>query len=179
MKRIFSSFLILTLLCISTDAFAKGRLLQPGEYKLLVYTLNNGDSVSIQDDEDRYHSLYIFPEAMDSLFNRDENYYATPGIGINEDHFQGLSLKAAYSPATDVTLLSSFGLTDTSSNKDLDYYQRLGWEIDLGIAYKFLNKFAYEVHFGYMDTGELFIESNRYTDVEDITIITNKLTMSF
>jgi hypothetical protein len=116
---------------------------------------------------------------MNTAFNRDGDFPHTNLKAIDKNHFQGIALKAAYSPTSSITLHSSIGLTDTSNDERLDYTDRLGWELDLGMAYNFLGNFAYEIHFGYMDTGQLFTESNRYTDIEDITIVTNKLTMSF
>ena len=53
------------------------------------------------------------------------------------------------------------------------------WEANLGIIYKMFNNLSYELHFGYMDTGDIFKERNTYTDVESIIMISNKLTMSF
>ena len=38
---------------------------------------------------------------------------------------------------------------------------------------------AYEVHFGYMDTGDLFQEVDTYSEVESILMISNQLTLSF
>lgn len=55
----------------------------------------------------------------------------------------------------------------------------MSWEINLGVAYQFFDNFAYEIHFGYMDTGDLYKDSAKFMDLEEITIVTNKLTMSF
>jgi len=183
MKNIFSTALLAILLCLAANAQAAGNDLQSGEYTLQAYTLTNGDPASSQKESNyntiAFHNLYIFSDAMDTAFNRDGDFPHANLKAIDGTHFQGIALKAAYSPTSSITLHSSIGLTDTSSDERLDYTDRLGWELDLGMAYNFLGNFAYEIHFGYMDTGQLFTESNRYTDIEDITIVTNKLTMSF
>jgi len=183
MKNFFSTSLLALLLSLAVNAQAAGDELQTGGYTLRAYTLSNGDPVNAQKDSSyntiAFHNLYIFSSAMDTAFSRDSDFLSAGATGINNDRYQGIAIKAAYSPTSAVTFHSSIGLTDTSNDKRLDYTDRLGWELDLGMAYKFLGNFAYEVHFGYMDTGQLFIESNRYTDIEDITIVTNKLTMSF
>ena len=183
MKTLFSTSLVAVLLCLAMNAQAMGKELQTGEYTLRAYTLSNGSPTGSQANNAynniAFHNLYIFSNAMDTAFNRDDNFPNNNPVHINTDRFQGIALKAAYSPTSSITFHSSIGLTDTSSDERLDYTDRLGWELDLGMAYRFLDKFAYEVHFGYMDTGQLFTESNRYTDIEDITIVTNKLTMSF
>jgi hypothetical protein len=179
MKNIFSTVLFVFIFCLVANAQAAGGGPLTGEYTLHAYTLSNGDPVNTLKDNSyntvAFHNLYIFSNAMDTAFSRDSDFLNTgPG-----DRFQGIALKAAYSPTSAITFHSSIGFTDTSSDERLDYTDRLGWELDLGMAYKFLGNFAYEVHFGYMDTGQLFTESNRYADIEDITIVTNKLTMSF
>lgn len=183
MKNFFFTVLSALLLCLAANAQAAGGELQAGGYTLHAYTLSNGTPVDSQRnssyDTIAFHNLYIFSSAMDTAFNRDSDFLNANTASTNTNRYQGIALKAAYSPTSAITFHSSIGLTDTSSDERLDYSDRLGWELDLGMAYKFLGNFAYEVHFGYMDTGQLFTESNRYADIEDITIITNKLTMSF
>jgi hypothetical protein len=183
MKTLFSTILLAVSLCFAFNAQAAGKDLQTGGYTLHAYTLSNGSPISSQSsnsyDNITFRNLYIFSDAMDTVFNRDDTFQSNNPAYINKNRFQGIALKAAYSPTSAITFHSSIGLTDTSSNENLDYTDRLGWELDLGMAYQFLGNFAYEVHFGYMDTGQLFTESNRYKDIENITIVTNKLTMSF
>lgn len=183
MKYFFPTALLALLLCLAVNAQAAEGGLQTGEYTLHAYTLTNGDPVNSSkgnsNDTIAFHNLYIFSSAMDTAFSRDSDFLNASSAGLSTDQYQGVALKAAYSPTSAITFHSSIGLTNTSQDERLDYADRLGWELDLGMAYKFLGNFAYEVHFGYMDTGQLFTESNRYTDIEDITIVTNKLTMSF
>lgn len=183
MKRTFSILLALLILSFAISVQAEGRNLQSGEYKLFAYSLSNGDSAgysnSISSKNISFHSLFISSEAMKTVLNREEMFLGNSHIDINKDNYQGLAIRAAFAPTDGITFHSSIGLTDTLEETNLDYTDRIGWEVDLGVAYKFLNKFAYEVHFGYMDTGELFKDSTSYTNIEDITIVTNKLTMSF
>ena len=183
MKRTFSILLTFIFICIAISAHADEKSLQQGEYKLIAYTLSNGSSdINSESNSSKsisFQSLYISPEAMNTVLNREDTFLNSSAADVNKDNYQGFAIRAAYAPTSAITFHSSIGLTDTLENKDLDYTDRVGWEVDLGIAYKFLNHFAYEVHFGYMDTGELFKESSSFTDVDDITIITNKLTMSF
>ncbi len=165
---------------ISTCVHAEEKGLQQGEYKLLAYTLSNSSTENHSEYQPSksisFHSLYISSEAMDTVLNRDES---NPLANINQKDYQSFAIRAAYAPTANITFHTSLGLTDTGNNRHVDYNNRVGWEIDLGLAYKLFNNFAYEVHFGYMDTGELFQESHSYTDVDNITIVVNKLTMSF
>ena len=151
---------------------------------MFAYTLSSdqtgNQSSSNESKSVSFHSLFISSEAMNTVLNREQYSLSSPHIDINKTNdYQGFAFKAAYAPTSAITLHSSFGVTDTPAKQDIAYTDRVGWEVDLGVAYKFLNNFAYEVHFGYMDTGELFKESKSFTDIDDITIVTNKLTMSF
>ena len=183
MKKTLSALLVLFFFSIAINAHAGKNGFLPGEYKLIAYTLSNGSSDIHPDSNSSksvsFHSLYISPDAMNTVLNREEIFLGDPQVNINKSSYQGFAIRAVHAPTPDITFHSSIGLTDTVENKAIDYTDRVGWEIDLGLAYKFLNNFAYEVHFGYMDTGELFRESNSFTDVDNITIVTNKLTMSF
>lgn len=173
MRTVLSTFLILAVISLVATAQAAENGLLSGKYTLHAYTLSNGAPIDSQEN------LYVFSKAMGSAFNKDESFAQHTIEGINGERFQGITLRAAYAPTSTITFHSSIGLTDTSTDERLDYTDRIGWELDLGMAYKFLDNFAYEVHFGYMDTGQLFTESNKYADIENITIVTNKLTMSF
>jgi len=183
MKRTFSILLVLICFSIAINAHADENSFFPGEYKLIAYTLSNGSSDIHPDSNSSksfsFHSLYISPDSMNTVLNREEPLLGDPQVNINKSNYQGFAIRAAYAPIPALTFHSSIGLRDTIENKAIDYTDRVGLEVDLGLAYKFLNKFAYEVHFGYMDTGELFRESNSFADIDNITIVTNKLTMSF
>lgn len=184
MKQLFSLFTTFLILGIALTTDASGEGLQRGEYRVFAYTLSDGSanasSANSSSKSVSFHSLYISPKAMNTVLNREDLSFGSPHININKkNNYQGIALKAAYAPTSNITFHSSIGVTDTLDAQNIDYTERIGWEVDLGIAYKFLDNFAYEVHFGYMDTGELFKESKSYTDVDDITIIVNKLTMSF
>jgi hypothetical protein len=183
MKQKLSILLTLILVCIALNAHAEEKSLQQGEYKLIAYTLSNGSSDIYSEGSSSksisFQSLYISPEAMNTVLNREDSFLNSSVSDINKGHYKGFVIRAAYAPTSSITFHSSFGLTDIMEDTKLDYTDRIGWEVDLGLAYKFLNHFAYEVHFGYMDTGELFRDSSSLNDVDNITIITNKLTMSF
>ncbi|MEN8190490.1 MAG: hypothetical protein ABFS19_11625 [Thermodesulfobacteriota bacterium] len=145
--------------------------LPKGEYRLLGYSLENSGSAS-------FYTLQILPEALDTVHNRGADLHGEARQN-NLENLSGFAIKAAYAPTTNITLHSSLGLTDKEELEQIDYTDRVGWEIDLGVAYRLLNNLTYEIHFGYMDTGEVFKQSNSFTDIEDVTIFTNKLTMSF
>lgn len=181
MKRLLLPLLVFMLLFIGSSAQGGQQELKQGEYKLFAYTLSSGNSDTYSEISSAksisFNTLYISPKAMDTVLNRDRS--ALGAAQINQKIYQSFAFKAAYAPTSDITFHSAIGLTDAADTTDKKYTDRVGWEVDLGLAYSFFKNFAYEVHFGYMDTGELFTQSNSLTDVDNITIVTNKLTMSF
>ena len=91
-----------------------------------------------------------------------------------------IALAAQYNATQNISLLGAFGLTRNLWTPDIENYEsESGWEANLGVIYKLLNNFSYEMHFGYMDTGNLFTERSSYSDVESIIMVSNRLTMSF
>lgn len=181
MNRILLNIFIFLCLFLGSTAHAGQQGLKPGEYKIFAYTLSNGDTDTYSQIKSAksisFNTLYISPEVMNTVLNREGDSLSF--FRANQENYQSLAFKASYAPTSDITFHSAISLTDTIETNELDYKDRVGWEVDLGVAYSFFNNFAYEVHFGYMDTGELFKDSSTFTDVDDITIITNKLTMSF
>ncbi len=183
MKRSFSILLTLLLVSVAINVHAAGDNLEPGKYQLFAYSTSNGNTALSTSKNSSvnagFQNLSIAPQLMDTVLNRETNFSGTPVRPVDNGNYHGFAIKAAYAPTSAITIHSSVALTDITDKEHIDYTDRVGWEVDLGVAYKFMNKFAYEVHFGYMDTGELFKESTSFTDVESIGIISNKLTMSF
>lgn len=183
MKRTLLCLFAFILLGSATGVCAAERNLRQGEYKLFAFSLQNGSTEPYPANTGpkikHFGSLYISPEAINNALNTEQGLPGSPQANLLPDPYQGFAIKAAYAPTSNIILHSSLGLTDTTTDKTIAYKDRVGWELDLGVAYKFLNKFAYEVHFGYMDTGQLFSESYNSPDITDITIVVNKLTMSF
>lgn len=90
----------------------------------------------------------------------------------------GFALAAEYSPNSKLSFLGSFGLTssdwDPGSNET-----KASWEANLGIIYNLFNNVSYGVHFGYMDTGDVYQRRDSYSDVESVIMISNQITLSF
>ncbi len=89
------------------------------------------------------------------------------------------AVSANFSPTPALSLHGTFGITKNRWQAALNPDYESGWETNLSIIYKLFNNINYEVHFGYMDTGDLFEEKDTYTGVESIIMINSKLTMSF
>jgi hypothetical protein len=153
-------------------------------YKITSYNL--GTALELQKNKDihtarNYHPLLITSTKADIL-NSEYDQSSSWG-GETTPHItstKGIALSAQYNATEKIALLGAFGLTRNLWTPDIiDYESESGWEANLGVIYKLLNNLAYEVHFAYMDTGDLFTERNSYNDVESIIMVSNRLTMSF
>jgi hypothetical protein len=92
----------------------------------------------------------------------------------------GIALSATINATPKIAVQGAFGVTRNLWSPDsLSYENESSWEANLGVIYKLLNNLSYELHFGYMDTGNLFTDRSSYTNVESIIMVSNQLTMSF
>jgi len=94
---------------------------------------------------------------------------------------KGLAFSAQFEATDKLSLLGAFGITRNlwTPDSNIGYENESSWEANLGIIYKLVNNFSYELHLGYMDTGDLFSDQSSYSDVENIIMVSNRLTMSF
>lgn len=93
----------------------------------------------------------------------------------------GLALSAQIEATSKISLRGAFGITRNlwTPDSNIEYENESSWEANLGIIYKLVNNLSYELHFGYMDTGNLFSDQSSYSDVENIIMVSNRLSMSF
>ena len=93
---------------------------------------------------------------------------------------RGIALSAQFEATKNISVQGAFGITRNLWTPDnVDYENESSWEANLGFIYKLVDNLSYELHFGYMDTGNLFSEQSSYSDVENIIMVSNQLTMSF
>lgn len=93
---------------------------------------------------------------------------------------KGIALSARIKATEKISLQGAFGITRNLWTPDnVEYENESSWEANLGFIYKLVNNLSYEIHLGYMDTGDLFTDQASYTDVENIIMVSNRLTMSF
>lgn len=96
----------------------------------------------------------------------------------DKDAIKGFAISAEYSATTNFTVQGALGFAQNKW-KTNNVSGEGSWEANLGVIYKFLDNLSYEIHFGYMETGDLFKERSTYSDIENIIMVSNKLTMSF
>ncbi len=127
-----------------------------------------------------FQPLLITSTKTDILNNEFESTVSLSEAAPHTANTRGIALSAQFDASKRISVLGAFGMTKNLWTPDsLDYNNESSWEANLGIVYKLINNFSYEMHFGYMDTGNLFTEHNSYNDVESIIMISNRLTLSF
>lgn len=93
---------------------------------------------------------------------------------------KGIALFAQFEATKNISVQGVFGITRNLWTPDnVEYENESSWEANLGFIYKLVNNLSYELHFGYMETGNLFSDQSSYSDVENIIMVSNQLTMSF
>lgn len=170
--------LIMTVsLTVWMAAFAAAANIDGQQYRIVSYSFSSDDPDS-PSDRVTLGPLLITGSATDVLMDSPINFvdYGTADPKNATDIF---ALSADFSATPDISVRGAFGITKNRWNAALDPEYDSSWEANLGVIYRLFNNINYEVHFGYMETGDLFKESNAYTDVESIIMISNKLTMSF
>jgi hypothetical protein len=181
MKRIFFFFAILYVV-IPGSSFSSAADLNDHElYRVVTYTFNpsnNLDETGNSKKNNRFEPLMITRTTAD-IFS---------GQPIESDQFQfssgkklaqGFAVSADFHATRDLALRGIIGITKNDMSTAYRPNYDSSWEANLGVVYKLFNNLSYEMHFGYMDTGDLFKKSNVYNDVESIVMISNQLTMSF
>ncbi len=93
---------------------------------------------------------------------------------------RGFAIAAEYLATPDLAFHGAIGVTNGNwDSVDLSLNPESSWEANLGVVYRLFNSLSYEVHFGYMDTGDLFHNVNTYSDIDSIIMVSNQLTLSF
>lgn len=92
---------------------------------------------------------------------------------------RGFAIAAEYLATPSLAFHGAIGVTKGNWETDISLNSESSWEANLGVVYRLFNSLAYEVHFGYMDTGDLFHNVSTYSDIESIIMVSNQLTLSF
>ena len=166
----------------NSPAHAEGKTTHSA-YKVTSYNL--GAILGAQDNGDsRYSSdfkpLLITGSASDILNSEHEGKVSWVEETPHTSNTSGIALSATIDATQKISVQGAFGVTRNLWSPDsINYENEASWEANLGVIYKLLNNLSYELHFGYMDTGNLFTDRSSYTNVESIIMVSNQLTMSF
>lgn len=178
MKNFGIHILIVLLIGLSFSTAYSANLDGHMQYRITSYSFssdNNSPNSSFTTD---LGPLLITGTTLDVLTDDFSNSsdFGSKDLPKTTDVF---AFSADYMATPDLSLRTTFGITKNRFDSTFDPNYQTSWEANLGIFYQLFNNIRYEIHFGYMDTGDLFKESSAYTDVESIIMISNKLSMSF
>ncbi|TKB23829.1 hypothetical protein FCL47_21080 [Desulfopila sp. IMCC35006] len=136
---------------------------------------SNGSAVSRN-----FQPLLITSTVADILNNEHERTVIGGGMSTGASNVSSIALSTQIDATNNISLQGAFGVTRNLWTPELmGDLNGSSWEANLGVIYRFLNHFSYELHFGYMDTGNVFRDRSSYSNVESIIMISNKITLSF
>lgn len=176
---------IVTLFCLclhSSTAGAEEKSIHSA-YRITSYNLgailDHQENRSAQ-PANNFQPLLITGTATDVLNSEHQGRVAWIETTPHTSSATGVALSATLDATQNLSFQGAFGVTRNLWAPDsLNYENESSWEANLGVIYKLLKNVSYELHFGYMDTGDLFTDRSSYTNVESIIMISNQLTMSF
>lgn len=168
-------FILLTGIAVQADG------LDSSEYRISGYTFDS-DAVSESEsgllfETSRFKPLMITSTTTD-VFGEDPfgTSFSSQATGASP---HGFAVAAEYLPTPTLAFHGAIGVTSVALDGTPSENLESSWEANIGVVYNFFNSLAYEVHFGYMDTGDLFQQVDTYSGVESIIMISNQLTLSF
>lgn len=152
-----------------------------GDYRITGFSFDT-DAVSESEsglhfESSRFKPLMITSNASDILIGDPFIDTLSPQTSRYAPH--GFAVAAEYLATPSLAFYGAIGVTKGTWDADAALATESSWEANIGVVYNFFNSLAYEVHFGYMDAGDVFKQSDAYTDVDSIIMISNQLTMSF
>lgn len=152
------------------------------EFAITGYSFDT-DAVSESESGLRFETSRFKPlmitNATSDIFGEDPFGTSLNSTGANSAP-HGFAIAAEFLPTPSLAFHGAIGVTRMDwDSVYLSGRPESSWEANIGVVYNFFNSLAYEVHFGYMDTGDLFQQVNSYSDVESIIMVSNQLTLSF
>ena len=154
---------------------------ESGDYQITGFSFGT-DAVSESDEglrfePSRFQPLMITNTASDILVG--DPFISELSSGPGSSIPRGFAVAAEYLATPSLAFHGAIGVTKGNWDTTAELESESSWEANIGVVYNFFNSLAYEIHFGYMDTGDVFKDSNTYSDVDSIIMISNQLTMSF
>ncbi len=153
------------------------------------------------------HALYFHSSGDNNATDTALNSYGSTGrdfeplyiltgtFGNILNNYQGADTSDVGTAAQTAGVNAFVVSTDFSATQALNLHaalgyamadkERAGWdneygfEYNIGAAYRLMDNLIYAVHLGYLDTGAFFKLGTKYTDTNDIFLVSQHLTMSF
>jgi hypothetical protein len=184
MKKIIVFHILIVLqLFLQSGTLYAADLNAHSAYKVTSYNLG-----AIQDPQGNpalnqsrdFNPLLITNTTADVLNSEHQRTISLDDTAPDSSNINSIALSAQFDATQKISLQGAFGVTRNFWTPDLrGSVNGSSWEANLGVIYKLLNNLSYELHFGYMDTGDLFNDRSSYSDVENIIMISNQLSLSF
>ncbi len=155
-----------------------------------MYFYLSGDDNPNDTDKDAYSSgkgsgndfepLYVLTGTKTSILNNDIGGATVNGAAARTAGVHAIVLSADFQATEKLSLHGAFGwaeAADEMAGWDSDY----GYELDAGLGYKLLDNLTYNLHFGWLATGDFFKGANPApgVDANDVTVLYNNLSMRF
>lgn len=150
------------------------------QYKIITYNFSDfgqGEDGLKNGSKSKFTPLMITGSRPDIL-QRTPFSDVSLGNSDAQNSTSGFAVSAGFKATSKISIHGSFGMTQNDWDAAADKNYSSSWEANLGFEYKLFSNLSYGVHFGYMDTGDLF-KTSSYDSVESIVMVSNQLTMSF
>lgn len=127
-----------------------------------------------------FEPLYILTGSKTGILNNDSGTAGdTFGAFARNAGVYALVAGADFQAMEKLSFHGAVGYAEAADERpgwDAEY----GWEFDAGLGYKLLDNLTYNLHFGYLVTGDFFKTGTPgWSDVNDITLLYNNLSMQF
>ncbi len=160
------------------EDFANHSFYTVTSYNLGPLLIKNSDSIGAEIGD--IPLLMITGNNADILTSRFQQLVSADIPSGFDPGSRGIAISASLNATGKLELTGAFGMSRNLWSPDSPTHEKeTSWEANLGIVYHLVNNLSYELHFGYMETGDLFTEQSNDNDVESIIMVNNRLTLSF
>jgi hypothetical protein len=155
----------------------------------LMYFYISGDDNGSTDGESSAYStsngtgndfepLYILTGTQTSILNNDIGSDNEFGVAARTAGAHAVVASGDYQASEKLAFHGAIGWAQAADEKagwENDY----GYEFDAGASYKLLDNLTYNLHFGYLATGDFFKGANEARETNSVTLWYNNLSMTF
>ena len=127
-----------------------------------------------------FEPLYILTGTKTGILNNDSGTGAgTFGSFARTAGTHAIVAGADFQATEKLSIHGAIGYAE-AADEMAGWDSEYGWEIDAGLGYKLLDNLTYNLHLGYLATGDFFKTGTPgWSDVNDITLLYNNLSMKF
>jgi len=181
MKKLFLFSFLLVIFTLAGVPSQAADLNDHALYRIVTYTFNteNNSKFTVSTKNTSHFNPLMITRTKTDILSSQEDRQDQFDYSTGKNFAQSFALSADFHATPNLAFQGVIGITKNNSISTLNSNFDSSWEANLGVIYKLFNHLSYEMHFGFMDTGDIFKNNNAYSDVESIVMISNQLTMSF